>query len=88
VPGSLLGLACLTRLLSSAPRFVPRLTELLLCLSELALQLLQLALKAADFALDSVDPVDRGILRIGHDRQHRRADYGQRTADAISAAGF
>jgi hypothetical protein len=68
LPGSFLGLASLTEFLVSALRLASRLAKLLLRLPEFALEVLQLALKPANLTLDSFDPVNRGILRIGHDR--------------------
>ena len=88
LPGSFFGLAGLTRLLLSALRFRPRLAELLLRLSEFALEPVQLALKPADLMFDSFDPGDRGVLGISREREDRRTDRSQRTADAIAAAGF
>ena len=68
LPGSFGSLASLTHFFVSALRLVPRLAELLLRLPEFALEALQLALKSANLPLDSFDPVNRGILRVGHDR--------------------
>jgi hypothetical protein len=45
-----------------------RLAKLLLRLPEFALELLQLFLQASNLTLDGFDPVDRGILRVGHNR--------------------
>jgi hypothetical protein len=41
-------------------------------------------LKATDLMLDSFDPVECGILRSGHDRQHRSTNRGQRAAGAVA----
>jgi hypothetical protein len=51
------------------------------------LEALQLALDTSHLTFNSFDPVDRGILRIGHERQARRTDCGQRTAGAMTDAG-
>jgi hypothetical protein len=77
----------LASLLMRALRLVPRLAELPLRLLELVLEALQLALDASHLMLDSVDPVECGILCIGHHGQDRRADRNYRTASAIPAAG-
>src|SRR5260370_10857760 len=82
------GLGSLTQLLLSGLCLASRLAELLLCLPEFALEALQLALESANLTLDSLDPVDRGILRISHDRQDRRTDCSQRAAGAMAAAAF
>ena len=68
LPRSFLGLASLTQLLLSALCLASRLAKLLLCLPEFALELLQLFLEASNLTLDRFDPVDRGILRVSHDR--------------------
>jgi hypothetical protein len=88
LPRSFGGLASLTQLLLSALYLAPRVAELLLCLPEFALEALQLALEPANVTLDSLDPVDRGILRISHDRQDRRTDCSQHAAGAMAAAAF
>jgi hypothetical protein len=88
LPLSFGGLASLTQLLSSALRLAPRLAELPLCLPEFALEVLQLALESANLTLDRFDSVDRGILRISHDRQDRRTHCSQRAAGATVAAAF
>jgi hypothetical protein len=68
LPRSFLGLASLTQFLLRALCLASRLAKLLLCLPEFVLELLQLFLEASDLTLDCFDPVDRSILRIGHDR--------------------
>jgi hypothetical protein len=88
LPRSFGGLASLAQLLLSALCLAPRLAELLLCLPEFALKALQLALETANLPLDSFDPVDRGILRISHDRQDRRTDCSERAAGAMAATAF
>jgi hypothetical protein len=64
------------------------LAELPLRLPKLALEALQLALDTSHLTLDSFDPVDRIVLRIGHERQDRRTDCGQRAAGATAPVGL
>jgi hypothetical protein len=78
----------LASLLLRALRLAPRLAELPLRLPKLMLEALQLTLDTPHLTLDRFDAVDRSILRIGRDRQDRRADCGQRAASAMTAAGF
>jgi hypothetical protein len=52
------------------------------------LEALQLALDTSHLTFNSFDSVDRSILRIGGDRQDRPTDCGQRTAGAMTDAGF
>jgi hypothetical protein len=65
---SFVGRARQTQFPPSALCLAPRLAKLLLCLPEFALELLQLFLEGSNLTLDRFDPVDRRILRIGHDR--------------------
>jgi hypothetical protein len=68
LPGSFLGLASLTEFLVSALRLASRLAKLLLLLPEFALELVQFAFQPANLVLDSLDPIDRSILRISRSR--------------------
>jgi hypothetical protein len=68
LPRPFRGLTCLGKLALGTLCLASRLAELLLRLPEFAFEVLQLALYPTNLALNSFDPVDRGILRGGHNR--------------------